>query len=248
MLAIHDLVKWKQYLPLSLVLCLSGQRIDWHDPRVIKVESAVPVDLVIDERAYDVGEYIELGLGQHFLSVKGPYSTRLTVPFEIQEHGVVLVLGESRLYQHTCSGYADDPINDIVVARWEITAVTDPMLEGASLLILQGPEMRARTERLDRCHEALGCCGWDEVRHWNVTLNASPVRGRITVGDEFIAMTQETVSVPYGVSRRGGQEQFQRVELRVSQRNYIGCRWSLQELRNAGTTSLLCQLRRPQPR
>ncbi|MEW5926903.1 MAG: hypothetical protein AB1941_05435 [Gemmatimonadota bacterium] len=204
----------------------------------LKVESAFSGGAEIDgEPIALIGEYLELPVGRHRLTLRGPYASALWVDFAVTPGDLKLEAVEP---VQNCVEYPDESVASFQVTRWTAEVVRDPVHDHVPVILVHGPTLGRRDEPLLQC--PLRCCGWDEHRNWNLSVRSDPQGAMVLAKGKYVTSTNKDISVPYGVMRAGGEED---VSVLVTRRSYIGCRYSLARLREAGVNAVECKLRRP---
>jgi len=230
----------RRLMQAACALWLLGMASPMHaqETAVLKIESAYGGKASIDgEPIALIGEYLELPVGTHRLTVRGPYASALLIDFVVTKGDLTLVTVEP---SQSCVQFVDESTASFQVTGWTAEVVRDPIHDHVPVILVHGPRLGRRVEPLHPC--PLPCCGWDEHRNWNLSVRSDPQGARVFAKGEYVAHTNEDISVPYGVMQNGGEED---ISIRVTREGYIGCRYSLARLREAGAHTVDCRLRRP---
>lgn len=208
-------------------------------PTVLRIEAVGAHTAVLDSEPIPlIGEYYEVAEGRHLLELTGPHSSTLAVEFVVTGSSVRIA---SRRLGRACVGI--DEVQDFRVSSWPVRVTRTPAAPDVPVLLVDGPRIEPAADRLPVCPVA--CCGWDDYENWNLTISSNPKGAGIYVQGSYVASTDTAISVVYGVMRSGAA---QNKVIRAVKTKFIGCQWSLQELRATGTHHVTCTLKSPPQR
>lgn len=208
-------------------------------PSMLRIDSADQT-VRINSVEYRPGEVVLLMPGEHYVSIAGSYFSRLSFGLVVAQSGITMT---KPTIEDRCAGPSNpgDPRYEVV--SWSANLMPDTNYANLTALLVQGPQYGARTRQLKPCPAA--CCGWDEQRAWKLSVASTPKGAMILVDGKYIASTDQTLSVPYGVARSGAEQD---PVVRVARPDFVGCTWRLSEIKRQGLSSVACAMQEPQRR
>jgi len=203
--------------------------------RLLSVEGPI-TSYEVDGDVGFVGEYRVLKPGQHSLSFEGVPPSRLTVTMSVGDFGVRAV---ATTISDVCADSSRTADANSEVRSWPVDVVSNPKVNGASILRIGEPKLDHRTRALSPCPASR----WIKQATWRLNVTSTPVGASVAVGNKVLALTDARIEVPYGVADDGAEED---VHIRVYKPGFIGCTFLLSWLEKDKSNDVSCDLTSPE--
>jgi hypothetical protein len=203
--------------------------------RLLSVEGPI-TSYDVDGDIGFVGEYRTLKPGQHSLSFEGVPPSRLTVTMNVGDFGMRVV---GTTISDVCADSSRSGDANTEVRAWPVEVVSNPKVNGASILRIGEPKLDHRTRALSPCPASR----WAKQATWRLNVTSTPVGASIAAGNKYLAVTDARIEVPYGLADDGAEED---VHIRVYKPGFIGCTFLLGDLRKDKSNDVSCDLTSPE--
>lgn len=205
--------------------------------QLLRVEGAIET-YHIDGDVGFTGEYHVLRPGKHTLTFSGVQRGRLTVTLNAGSFGVRLA---GTAVSDVCADGARAGDDTTEVRAWPVQLRADRQANGASVLVVRDAALERRTRALSPCANVR----WDSTATWKLNVTSTPAGASVAAGEKYLASTDARLSLPYGVSAPGGNDE--EIHVRVYKPGFIGCTFLLSDLRKTKSNDVNCDLMSPIP-
>ena len=203
--------------------------------RLLSVEGPI-TSYDIDGDVGFVGEYRALKPGQHSLSFQGVPPSRATVTLNVGDFGVRVV---GTKISDVCADSSRTGDANTEVRAWPVDVISNPKVNGASILRIGEPKIDHGTRALSPCPTSR----WIKQATWRLNVTSTPVGASVAAGNKYLAVTDARIEVPYGVADDGTEEE---VHVHVYEPGFIGCTFLLGDLKKDKSNDVSCDLTSPE--